>query len=67
MRNNISNVRHVIRFLNEKLTEHEKIAAIGRTILMVKISTLKFLINDLFVYSGHFVIQKGRDDIVCLF
>ena len=28
---------------------------------------LKFLINDLFVYSGHFVIQKGRGDIVFLF
>ena len=29
--------------------------------------TLEFLINDLFVYSGHFVIQKGRGDIVSLF
>ena len=27
----------------------------------------KFLINDLFVYSGHFVFQKGRGDIVFFF
>ena len=26
-----------------------------------------YLINNLFVYSGHFVIQKGRGDIVFLF
>ena len=29
--------------------------------------TLEFRINDLFVYSGHFVIQEGRGDIVFLF
>ena len=29
--------------------------------------TLKFLINNMFVYSGHFVIQKGRGDIAFLF
>ena len=30
-------------------------------------STLEFRINDLFVYSGHFVIQEGRGNIVFLF
>ena len=29
--------------------------------------TLEFRINDLFVYSGHFVIQEGRGNIVFLF
>jgi hypothetical protein len=31
------------------------------------LGTLEFLIDDLFVYSGHFVIQKGRGNIVFLF
>jgi hypothetical protein len=31
------------------------------------LATLKFRINDLFVYSGHFVIQKGVGNIVFLF
>ena len=34
---------------------------------LCKAGTLKFRINDLFVYSGHFVIQKGRGNIVFLF
>ena len=29
--------------------------------------TLEFRINDLFVYSGHFVIQEGRGNIFFLF
>jgi hypothetical protein len=30
-------------------------------------TTLEFLIDDLFVYSGHIVIQKGGGNIVFLF
>ena len=39
-----------------------------KTHLMIRqVNTLEFRINDLFVYSGPFVIQEGRGDIVFLF
>ena len=34
---------------------------------LLHVHTLEFLIDDLFVYSGHIVIQKGGGNIVFLF
>ena len=52
-------------FLAEKLTTDVLTYLV--TYFNISIHTLEFRINNLFVYSGHFVIQEGRGDIVFLF